>query len=98
MHMDVKETNQDKIDLGLLLLRGAGLVLFFTFGIQKLGWTIQYIKSGGPWSAFPLVGLVRKVGLPFAPVLTVFAILCESVFALFVALGICTRKFSIFIA
>jgi uncharacterized membrane protein YphA (DoxX/SURF4 family) len=95
--MDVNESYQNKTDIGLLFLRAAGLLLFFTFGLQKLDWTVQYIKSGGPWSAFPLVDLVRKVGFPLAPVLTAFAILCESVFSLFVALGIYTRVSSILI-
>jgi len=96
--MEVKETNRDKTDLGLLLLRAAGFVLCFTFGIQKLGWVSQYIGSGKSWDAFPLAGLIRNVGFPFATVLAIFAILCESVFALLVALGIYTRIFSILIA
>jgi|SRR5579863_1183775 len=96
--MEVKETNGDKTDLGLLLLRVAGLVLCFTFGIEKLGWVSHYIGSGKPWDAFPLAGLIRNVGFPFATVLAIFAILCESLFALLVALGIYTRTFSILIA
>jgi uncharacterized membrane protein YphA (DoxX/SURF4 family) len=96
--MDVKETSQAKMDLGLLLLRAAGLVLCFTFGIQKLGWLSQYIGSGKPWAELPLAGLIRNVGFPFAPVLALFAITCESVFALLVALGIYARTFSILIA
>lgn len=97
-YMEVNESYQAKTDIGLLCLRAAGLLLFFTFGLQKLDWTVQYIKAGGPWSAFPLVDLVRKVGFPLAPILTGLAILCESVFALFVALGVYTRVFSILIA
>ena len=96
--MDVKETSQAKIDLGLLLLRAAGLVLCFTFGIQKLGWLSQYISSGKPWDAVPLASLIRNVGFPLAPILALFAILCESLFALLVAIGIYTRTFSILIA
>jgi putative oxidoreductase len=96
--MDVKKTNRDKTELGLLLLRAAGLVLCFTFGIEKLGWLMSYIGSGKPWNAAPLAGLIRNVGFPFASLLALFAILCESVFALLVALGIYTRIFSILIA
>jgi putative oxidoreductase len=96
--MDVKATDRGKTDLGLLLLRAAGLVLCFTFGIEKSGWLIRFIGSGKPWDVIPLAGLIRNVGFPFAPVLALFAILCESVFALFVALGFYTRIFSILIA
>jgi putative oxidoreductase len=96
--MDVKETNRDKTDLGLLLLRSAGLVLCSTFGIEKSGWLIRFIGSGKPWDAVPLADLIRNVGFPFAPVLALFAILCESLFAFLVALGIYSRIFSILIA
>lgn len=92
------DTEDNKRDLGLLFLRAAGLVLCFTFGIEKIGWLIKFIGSGKPWNAVPLAGLIRNVGFPFAPLLALFAILCESLFALFVALGIYTRIFSILIA
>lgn len=91
------EISPKKIDISLLLLRGAGLVLLFTFGLQKFERSLLYIESGRPWGAAPLVGLVRKVGFPFPQILTAFAILCESVFPFLVALGICSRTFSIFI-
>ncbi|HEX3386715.1 MAG TPA: DoxX family protein [Mucilaginibacter sp.] len=96
--MMTNDTDHNKRDLGLLFLRAAGLVLCFTFGIEKIGWLIKFIGSGKPWNAVPLAGLIRNVGFPFAPVLALFAILCESLFALFVALGIYTRIFSILIA
>ena len=92
------EISPKEIDISLLLLRGAALVLLFTFGLQKFErWSLHYIESGRPWGTAPLVGLVRKVGFPFPQILTVFAMLCESVFPFLVALGICSRTFSIFI-
>ena len=92
--MKVDEINRRKIDISLLLLRAAGLILLFTFGLQKLEGSIRYIASGRPWSAMPLVGLVRKVSFPLPQVLTAFAVLCESVFPLLVSLGIYARTCS----
>jgi len=92
--MKTDEIEQKKIDISLLLLRAAGLILLFTFGLQKLGGSIRYIASGKPWEAMPLVGLVRKVGFPLPQILTAFAVLCESVFPLLVALGIYARTCS----
>jgi uncharacterized membrane protein YphA (DoxX/SURF4 family) len=96
--MTTNERKWAKMDLGLLFLRGAGLVLCFTFGTQKIGWAITYVRSGQQWSAFPLVRLVDKVGFPLAGALTLFAILCESIFAFLVAIGFFTRILSILIA
>jgi putative oxidoreductase len=92
------EDRPDNIDCALLLLRGAGLVLFFTFGLQKSEWLIQFLKSDQPWDKVPLAGLIKSVGFPFSAFLALFAILCESIFSLLVVLGIGTRIFSILIA
>ncbi len=73
------------------------MLLLLTFGIQKISDSILFIKSGQPWSVMPLVLLVKTVGFPFSQVLTVFAILSESIFPFMVAIGLWTRSFSILI-
>jgi len=37
-------------DLGLLLLRGSGLLLALSFGVQKIGWYWTALHAGKPFS------------------------------------------------
>jgi uncharacterized membrane protein YphA (DoxX/SURF4 family) len=77
-----------RIDTGLLVLRvGAGFSLLLIFGLQKLqaGWAFVHT---GQWQ---FVDFNRKVGLP-APVLVAYVqTLNESLGALLLACGFCTR-------
>ena len=69
------------VDLGLLVLRGAALLLALTFGWTKL----MSIGSLG------LAPLIREVGFPAPALASVYVSLCESVGALTVACGLFTR-------
>src|SRR5262245_62343812 len=57
------------IDLGLLLLRAAGFLLAFTFGIQKIGWYVTAFHSGKPLSSIGLAPLIGHVGFPLPVIL-----------------------------
>jgi uncharacterized membrane protein YphA (DoxX/SURF4 family) len=44
-------------DLGLLILRGAGLLLALTFGVQKIGWYWSPLHAGKSFSSIGLAPL-----------------------------------------
>ena len=67
---------------------GAGLSLFAFFGTTKIGWIMS-----GTTSSF--AQLIRSVGFPFAPALTVLAILNETVTPLLVVFGFLIRPAAI---
>src|SRR5262245_57825506 len=77
------------IDLGLLLLRAAGFLLAFTFGIQKIGWYVTAFHAGKPLSSIGLTPLIVHVGFPLPVILALWITLNESIGALLV--GILTR-------
>jgi putative oxidoreductase len=79
------------LDAGVLVLRSAGLFLFVTFGWTKLWDLFQIVRAGRSLSANGLAPLIHAVGFPAAAVLAVYVTLCESLGALCVALGLCTR-------
>jgi uncharacterized membrane protein YphA (DoxX/SURF4 family) len=79
------------VHLGLLVLRGAALFLLLTYGWQKFWGYTQLARAGGSWDSAGLAPLVRSMGFPLPVLLGVYATLCESVAALFVACGIFTR-------
>ncbi len=71
-------------DLGLLILRAVPSILLIVYhGIPKL--------------YKPHYGLVEKMGLPFPEFFTWASILAETLFALFVAIGLFTRISSIIV-
>jgi hypothetical protein len=59
------------IDLGLLLLRAAGFLLAFTFGIQKIGWYVTAFHAGKPLSSIGLTPLIVHVGFPLPVILAI---------------------------
>jgi uncharacterized membrane protein YphA (DoxX/SURF4 family) len=75
-------------DSVLLLRLGTGLSLFAFFGTTKIGWVVNGTTSN-------FAQLIRAVGFPLPRVLTVFAILNETVTPLLVTLGIWTRPAAI---
>ncbi|HEY7000225.1 MAG TPA: TQO small subunit DoxD [Candidatus Udaeobacter sp.] len=79
------------IDLGLLLLRGAGFLLAFTFGIQKIGWYVTAFHAGKPLSTIGLAPLIAHVGFPLPVILALWITLNESIGAFFVGIGFLTR-------
>jgi len=78
-------------DTGLLLLRGAGFLLAFTFGIQKIGWYVTAFHAGKPLSAIGLAPLIAHVGFSFPVILALWITLNESIGAFFVGIGLLTR-------
>jgi putative oxidoreductase len=80
-----------RVDIGLLLLRGAALFLALTFGWQKLSEYIALIRAGQSLSNAGLAPLIRMMGFPAPAFLAICAVLNESVGALFAAAGLLTR-------
>ena len=80
-----------RTDIGLLLLRGAALFLALTFGRQKFLGYIELIRSGASLSTSGLAPLIRAMSLPAPALLSVCAVLNESLGALCIAAGVLTR-------
>ena len=57
------------VDLGLLVLRGTGFLLAFTFGIQKIGWYISAFHSKASLASVGLAPLIAKMGFPASVIL-----------------------------
>jgi uncharacterized membrane protein YphA (DoxX/SURF4 family) len=89
-----RRRNASRVDVGLLLLRGAGLFLFGTYGWQKATGYLRLLGSGAPLAVSGLTPLIRSVGFPAPALLGVFVVLCESLGALLVAVGLATRTAS----
>jgi uncharacterized membrane protein YphA (DoxX/SURF4 family) len=83
----MKEQN----DLGLLVLRGAGLVLAFTFGFEKIGWYWTALHAGQEMSSIGLAPLIAKMGFPLPFLLALWITFNESIGALLISAGLCTR-------
>ena len=78
-------------DLGLLVLRGEALLLLIVYGWKKFTWIFPLISGRVAWSSWGFAAQIGKMGFPLPILLAVFVVLCESVGALFIALGLFTR-------
>jgi uncharacterized membrane protein YphA (DoxX/SURF4 family) len=78
-------------DLGLLVLRGAGLLLALTFGVQKIGWYWSALHAGKVFSSIGLAPLIAKMGFPIPVVLAIWITFNESIGAFLVGCGFLTR-------
>jgi uncharacterized membrane protein YphA (DoxX/SURF4 family) len=78
-------------DSGLLLLRGAGLLLALTFGVQKIGWYWSALHAGKSFSSIGLAPLIAKMGFPFPVVLAIWITFNESIGAFLIGCGFLTR-------
>jgi uncharacterized membrane protein YphA (DoxX/SURF4 family) len=78
-------------DCGLLVLRCAGFLLAFTFGLQKIGWYVSAFHSAKPFSSIGLAPLIAQVGFPLPVLLALWITFNESIGALFIGCGLCTR-------
>src|SRR5213083_3156139 len=78
-------------DWGLLVLRSAGFLLVFTFGLQKIGWYISAFQSDKPFSSIGLVPLIAHIGFPAPVILALWITFNESIGALFLGCGLLTR-------
>ena len=79
------------IDIGLLILRAAGFLLAFTFGIQKIGWYVTALQSGKPFSSIGLSPLIAHVGFPLPVILALWITFNESIGAFLIGIGFWTR-------
>lgn len=84
-------TIRNRTSLGLLLLRGAGLLLAFTFGRQKLGWYLAAWRSGQSMRGVGLAPLIGSLGFPVPFLLAVWETLNESMGAFLIGCGLLTR-------
>jgi len=82
-------TNQT--NLGLLLLRGAGLLLALTFGRQKLGWYLTAWHSGESMRGVGLTPLIGSLGFPAPFLLAIWETFNESIGAFLISVGLLTR-------
>ena len=82
------------LDVGLLVLRAAGFLLAFTFGIQKIGWYIAALHSDKAFSSIGLAPLIAKMGFPVAVTLALWITFNESVGAFLIGCGLFTRFFA----
>jgi len=78
-------------DLGLLILRGAGLLLALTFGVQKIGWYLSALHTGKSFSSIGLAPLIAKMGFPIPIALAVWITFNESIGAFLIGCGFLTR-------
>src|SRR5262249_6134102 len=81
-------------DFGLLALRGAGLLLALTFGVQKIGWYWSALHAGKSFSSIGLAPLIAKMGFPIPVVLAQWITFNESVGAFLIGCGFLTRLLS----
>jgi putative oxidoreductase len=78
-------------DLGLLILRGAGLLLALTFGVQKIGWYLSALHTGKSFSSIGLAPLIAKMDFPIPIALAVWITFNESIGAFLIGCGFLTR-------
>ena len=79
------------LDAGLLLVRTAGLLLAFTFGVQKIGWYVTALHAGKPFSSIGLAPLIAHTGFPIPVIVALWITLNESIGAFFVGIGFLTQ-------
>ena len=84
-------TIRTRTNLGLLLLRGAALLLAVTFGRQKLGWYLTAWRSGESIRNTGLTPLIESLGFPAPFLLAVWETLNESLGAFLIGCGLLTR-------
>jgi putative oxidoreductase len=78
-------------DYGLLILRGSAALLLTVFGWKKFIWLFPLISGRVAWSSWGFAAQIGKMGFPLPILLAIFVVLCESVGALLIALGLFTR-------
>ena len=78
-------------DYGLLVLRGSAALLLIIYGWKKFTWLFPLISGRVAWRSWGIAAQIGKMGFPLPILLAVFVVLCESIGALFIALGFFTR-------
>jgi len=82
---------REQKDSGLLILRGAGLLLALTFGVQKIGWYWSALHTGKSFSSIGLAPLIAKMGFPIPIALALWITFNESIGAFLIGCGLLTR-------
>jgi uncharacterized membrane protein YphA (DoxX/SURF4 family) len=82
---------KEQKDLGLLMLRGAGLLLAVTFGVQKIGWYWTAFHAGKSLFHAGLAPLIARMGFPIPIVLALWITFNESISAVLIGCGFLTR-------
>src|SRR5216110_403726 len=82
---------KEQRDLGLLILRGAGLLLAVTFGVQKVGWYWTALHAGKSLSHAGLAPLIARMGFPIPFALALWITFNESIGAFLIGCGFLTR-------
>ena len=82
---------REQKNLGLLILRGAGLLLAGTFGVQKIGWYWSAFHAGKSLSSVGLAPLIAKMGFPISFALALWITFNESIGAFLIGCGFLTR-------
>ena len=70
---------REQKDFGLLVLRGAGLLLAGTFGVQKIGWYWSAFHAGKSLSSAGLAPLIARMGFPISFALALWITFNESI-------------------
>ena len=78
-------------DYGLLVLRASAVLLLIVYGWKEFAWLFPLISGRVAWSSWGFAAQIGKIGFPLPVFLAVFVVVCESVGALFIALGLFTR-------
>src|SRR4029453_5208033 len=89
---------REQRDFGLLILRIAGFLLVFTFGIQKIGWYWSALHAGKSFSSIGLAPLIAKMGFPIPVALAMWITFNESIGAFLVGCGFLTRLLAVSLA
>src|SRR5207245_7237137 len=82
---------RNQMDFGLLILRGAGLLLALTFGVQKIGWYWSAVHAGKSFSSIGLAPLIAKMSFPIPVALALWITFNESIGAFLIGCGFLTR-------
>jgi uncharacterized membrane protein YphA (DoxX/SURF4 family) len=82
---------REQKDFGLLILRGAGLLLAGTFGVQKIGWYWSAFHAGKSLSSAGLTPLIAKMGFPIPVAPAIWITFNESIGAILIGCGFLTR-------
>jgi uncharacterized membrane protein YphA (DoxX/SURF4 family) len=82
---------REQKDFGLLILRGAGLLLLGTFGVQKIGWHWSAFHAGKSLSSAGLAPLIARMGFPISFVLALWITFNESIGAILIGCRFLTR-------
>jgi len=82
---------REQKDFGLLILRGTGLLLAGTFGVQKIGWYWSAVHAGKSLSSAGLAPLIARMGFPIPFALALWITFNESIGAFLIGCGFLTR-------